>query len=109
MNFHTVIEADGYYPSEEGLACNPGHARITITNPQGATVVVEVSQDDGETWSAWPYQAADGRWRPNQNIGYPSNQNEYERPYRVPTSGYRFRLNVTGFTHQFKLWMRHRT
>lgn len=95
MSNHGIIEANGTFGS---ITAHCGWIWLTMTNPYGATVIVEASHDDGVTW----------------NVHHEILPKEYQshspfvRPYRV-TQTTLMRMRVTGFVRQFKYWLEQRS
>lgn len=100
---HAVIEGDGIYGDVEACV---GHLILSVTDPRGATINVEVSHDDGVTWhphhTILPSEFEAGKWRKANR-----HHADYIRHYSI-REPMRMRIRVEHFRKPFKYWLEHR-
>lgn len=93
-----IVEGNGVYPAEGVLYFANSVAHVTLTNPCGAMVTVEGSEDDGTTWhERLPFDKA-------AQAGHFKYGRRHTLHLNV-TRNMLLRVRVTGFVGQFSLWI----
>ena len=84
-----VVDSNGYYPSPKGIPVPATTIRVSVERPNKATITVEASFDDAETWE--PLYSKEKIESPQY-----SKALHLHEPQRI-------RIRVTNYTTHFRL------